>query len=123
MCQSSGAAHEINHWLMTDERMLGDGPARAVNEGTIQRGASSKLDAAVMFSDLRGFTAKSEQWGETALPSALNIASRVQDLCKELDMPVLATASVADCLSDGVVSYGRHPIRGVDQPVEVFGFQ
>ncbi len=39
---------------------LGDGPSEAVWSGNIKRGERTTLDAVVMFSDLRGFTALSE---------------------------------------------------------------
>ena len=204
---------------------LGDGPAKSVIEGTIRRGEHRALDAAVMFSDLRGFTAKSESWGETALLRALdgyfeavvrsvhahggdvlkfigdgvlaifpvdrsdghpgrcrdalaaaaaaiaaiealnaerrrdglealaigigihlgavtfgnigspdrldftviaptvNVASRVQDLCKPLGESVLGTSAVAECAGGTVRSLGVHPVKGLGKPVEVFGLR
>jgi len=201
---------------------LGDGPARSVSDGTTQRGAHSQLEAVVMFTDLRDFTRRSEQWPEeklfsaldsyfesvvdavrsnggdvlkfmgdgilsifpigdeasratqsaravsaargalaslnavnleqgrseedclrigiginigtvtygnigspdrldfTVLGSAVNVASRVQDLCKVLGHSVLATSSVAACVPDTLTSWGQHEIRGVAEPVEVF---
>lgn len=204
---------------------IGDGPASAVKQGTIMRGEHAGLEAVVMFTDLRGFTAKSELWSETKLLDALNgyfdvvvqaveehggdvlkfmgdgilsifpiedpslfqsqchkavkaarialtglnelnhergksneeplamgiginvgsvtygnigsparldftvlgtavnVASRVQDLCKELDEPVLATEKVAKCLTSSFNSLGRHSVRGVAEPIEVFGLK
>ena len=201
---------------------LGSGPAEAVREGTIQRGEHTALEAVVMFSDLRGFTQKSETWDETTLLAALNdyfdmvvqaveanggdvlkfmgdgilsifpigddsspeercrnaidatraafsaldelnterektgdealamgiginrgpvtygnigspnrldftvlgravnVASRVQDLCKAVGASALATASVASCWPDEFSSQGSHPVRGVAEPIEVF---
>lgn len=200
---------------------LGNGPARAVREGTIQRGEHTDLEAVVMFSDLRGFTAKSETWEAAALLAALdsyfdvvvqaveahggevlkfmgdgilsifpigaegtagqrcrdaidatrsglaamddlngeresrgeetlaigiginrgmvtygnigspdrldftvlgpavNVASRIQDLCKVLGEPALATAAVASCWPDDFTSRGSHGVHGVAEPVEV----
>ena len=51
---------------------LGSRPAAAVVEGSIRRGEHTALDAVVMFTDLRGFTQKSETWSEAALLNALN---------------------------------------------------
>ncbi len=204
---------------------LGDGPAKSVIEGTIRRGEHRALDAAVMFSDLRGFTAKSESWGETALLRALdgyfeavvrsvhahggdvlkfigdgvlaifpvdrsdghpdrcrdalaaaaaaiaaieglnaerrrdglealaigigihlgavtfgnigsperldftviaptvNVASRVQDLCKPLGESVLVTAAVAERVGAAVRPLGVHPVKGLGAPIEVFGLR
>ncbi|WP_394688683.1 adenylate/guanylate cyclase domain-containing protein [Hoeflea sp.] len=201
---------------------IGNDPASAVSNGTIRRGGHEVLDAVVMFTDLRGFTSKSEQWSEqrlltalngyfdvvvqaveenggdvlkfmgdgvlsifkiadpaapgpqarmaiaaaraaitglqelnlqrqsdhedslsmgiginagpvtygnigsparldfTVLGPAVNVASRVQDLCKTLEQPVLATGPVARYASEAFTSQGHHPIRGVDEPIEVF---
>ncbi|EDQ32443.1 Adenylate cyclase, family 3 (some protein containing HAMP domain) [Hoeflea phototrophica DFL-43] len=201
---------------------IGNDPASAVSNGTIRRGGHQVLEAVVMFTDLRGFTSKSEQWSEqrllnalngyfdvvvqaveenggdvlkfmgdgvlsifkvedatapdnqckmaieaaraairglrelnerratenedslsmgiginvgpvtygnigspgrldfTVLGSAVNVASRVQDLCKTLEKPVLATKQVAQHAITAFTSQGHHSIRGVDAPIEVF---
>ncbi|WP_164658496.1 adenylate/guanylate cyclase domain-containing protein [Tropicibacter sp. Alg240-R139] len=51
---------------------LGGGASDAVWNGTIKRGERTTVDAVVMFSDLRGFTALSEQADENDLFDALN---------------------------------------------------
>ncbi|MEP0942396.1 MAG: adenylate/guanylate cyclase domain-containing protein [Rhizobiaceae bacterium] len=204
---------------------LGNGPADAVNNGTIHRGDQTSLDAVVMITDLRGFTAKSESWSETALlaalngyfdtvvnavdnnggdvlkfmgdgilaifpidaqhsredqclntvaaarsalagldelntqrqlngeealemgvginvgpvtygnigspdrldftvlGSAVNVASRVQDLCKSIGKTVLATQSVASCSPDQFESMDSHPVRGFAEPLKIFALQ
>jgi adenylate cyclase len=51
---------------------LGDGPSEAVWNGTIQRGERTTLEAVVMFSDLRGFTALSDSTSEEEIFDALN---------------------------------------------------
>ncbi|MCE8535756.1 adenylate/guanylate cyclase domain-containing protein [Ruegeria pomeroyi] len=51
---------------------LGDGPSREVWNGTVRRGERKTLDAVVMFTDLRGFTAFSETAGEDAVFDALD---------------------------------------------------
>lgn len=51
---------------------LGDGPCEAVWHGTIQRGERTTLEAVVMFSDLRGFTALSDSSSETEVFNALD---------------------------------------------------
>lgn len=51
---------------------LGDGPSEAVWNGTIQRGERTTLDAVVMFSDLRGFTALSDGSSESEVFDALD---------------------------------------------------
>lgn len=51
---------------------LGKGPSAEIAAGSIRRGALSKMNAVVMFSDLRGFTAKSIAWTDQTLLEALD---------------------------------------------------
>lgn len=51
---------------------LGNGPSEAVWNGTIQRGERKTLDAVVMFTDLRGFTALSNDSNEAEILDALD---------------------------------------------------
>ncbi len=51
---------------------LGDGPSEAVWNGTIKRGEGTTIEAVVMFSDLRGFTAMSDSATEEHVFEALN---------------------------------------------------
>jgi adenylate cyclase len=51
---------------------LGEGPADAVLAGAIRRGDRRHIEAAILFADLRGFTAMSERLGEAELFRALD---------------------------------------------------
>ncbi|WP_170470230.1 adenylate/guanylate cyclase domain-containing protein [Ruegeria arenilitoris] len=199
---------------------LGHGPAEEIGQGHIKRGEHKSVSAAILFADLRGFTAKSEAWPETQLldmmgdyfemvvtpiqqaggdvlkfmgdgilaifenegsaeiscraavaaaqqslanlddynqagaetgrepiefvigidfghvtfgnigspdrldftvvGQAVNVASRVQGLCKELGETTLITANVAEHLGAAVQSVGHHSLRGLPQEIEVF---
>ena len=201
---------------------IGKDPGKAAAEGTIQRGEHVNVEAVIVITDLRGFTAKSEQWSDekllgalngyfdvvvqaieenggdvlkfmgdgilsifkidekanlecqcrraikaaqaalagldelnnkrikindeslslgiginvgpvtygnigspgrldfTVLGFAVNVASRVQDLCKTIGVSVLATKQVAVHQSADFTSHGTHPIRGIEKQIEVF---
>ena len=51
---------------------LGDGPSEAVWNGTIKRGERTRIEAVVMFSDLRGFTAMTNNATKEHVFEALN---------------------------------------------------
>jgi adenylate cyclase len=56
----------------------------------------------------------------TVTGSVVNQVARIEELCKRLDKPVLATAPVAELLGGELVPLGSHPLRGVGTPLEVF---
>ncbi len=56
----------------------------------------------------------------TVVGQAVNVASRVQGLCKELDEKILMTANVARHTGDAAQSVGFRSIRGLPQVIEVF---
>ena len=199
---------------------LGHGPADEIAQGHIKRGEHKSVSAAILFADLRGFTAKSEAWPETQLldvmgdyfemvvtpiqqaggdvlkfmgdgilaifenqnsaeaackaaveaaeqslanlksynlaaaerdqdpiefvigidfgpvtfgnigspdrldftvvGQAVNVASRVQELCKKLEETTLITANVAQYLGESTQTVGRHVVRGLQNDVEIF---
>jgi adenylate cyclase len=55
----------------------------------------------------------------TVIGAAANEAARIEALCKVLDAPLLLSAHVARHLP-GCTSLGRHALRGVGEPVELF---
>ncbi|MBE1291739.1 MAG: hypothetical protein GJ677_04535 [Rhodobacteraceae bacterium] len=58
----------------------------------------------------------------TVVGPAVNVGSRVQDLCKSLGQPCLTTAEVARYNSGALSSIGFHPIRGLQDKQELFVF-
>ncbi|WP_170326602.1 adenylate/guanylate cyclase domain-containing protein [Ruegeria arenilitoris] len=199
---------------------LGDGPAREIGNRHFKRGEHRAVSAAILFADLRGFTAKSETWPETELLAmmgdyfemvvtpihqqggdvlkfmgdgvlaifeasddaqiacaaavkaatesldnlrdynaaagrrgedaiefvigidygavtfgnigspdrldftvvgpAVNIASRVQGLCKELGESLLVSSNVAGHVRPLVQTIGEHQVKGLGQEIEIF---
>jgi adenylate cyclase len=60
----------------------------------------------------------------TVIGPAVNVASRMQTLTKELRRQVVLSAPFAmmcGCSAEFLTTLGRFPVRGVDEPIEVFG--
>ena len=56
----------------------------------------------------------------TVIGRAVNAASRVEALSKSLGRTILITETVAARLDRPLDDLGRHPLRGVAQPVAIF---
>ena len=56
----------------------------------------------------------------TVIGETVNLASRIEGLCKTLGEPVLCSEALADALGSELRSVGRHEIRGVLGPVQLF---
>ena len=56
----------------------------------------------------------------TVIGAAANEAARIEALCKDLDAPLLLSETVAPHLSAPLRSLGRHRLRGVGEPIELF---
>ncbi len=56
----------------------------------------------------------------TVVGQAVNVASRVQDLCKKLDEKILVAQSVAEHMKRKIQSAGYHSVRGLPEEIEVF---
>ncbi len=57
----------------------------------------------------------------TVIGGAVNGASRVESLSKQLGHAIVLTAPVAERLAKRPKSLGRHTLRGMAEPVEIFG--
>ncbi len=57
----------------------------------------------------------------TVIGPAVNTASRLEGLTKEIGRPVLASASFAAATSAALEPLGEHRLRGIAEPVTVFG--
>ena len=56
----------------------------------------------------------------TVVGRAVNVASRVQGLCKQLGETILVTTDVARNLPETLPSMGFHSVRGLPKDIEVF---
>jgi len=56
----------------------------------------------------------------SVIGAAANEAARIEALCKETGRDVVVSGTVAAQLGEDWPSLGRFPLRGVEQPVEVF---
>jgi class 3 adenylate cyclase/uncharacterized protein (DUF427 family) len=56
----------------------------------------------------------------TVIGPAVNEASRIESMCKELGQPVLVSAEFARSLPGALVSLGRHALRGIRAEQEIF---
>jgi adenylate cyclase len=55
----------------------------------------------------------------TVIGRAVNLVSRIENAAKMLGQPIVVSAELAAVL-DGVVSLGRHQLRGLAAPQELF---
>jgi len=59
----------------------------------------------------------------TVIAPTVNVASRVQELCKPLGEPVLVTSAVAERSGETLRSLGVHPVKGLAAPIEAFALR
>ena len=56
----------------------------------------------------------------TAIGPAVNVASRIEGLCRSLACPVLISNAVATRCTTSLTAVGLHALRGIAQPIELF---
>lgn len=56
----------------------------------------------------------------TVIGETVNVASRIEGLCKELGHSILCSGAVARHVPEGLSPLGLHDVRGVPEPVDLF---
>jgi adenylate cyclase len=56
----------------------------------------------------------------TAIGPAVNLTSRIEGLCRQLDCPVLISEMVAAQCAEHLAPMGQHSMRGIKQPATLF---
>jgi adenylate cyclase len=56
----------------------------------------------------------------TVIGPAVNLVTRIESLCKPLGRRLLASARFASPCGSQLVSLGRHPLKGIPEPQEIF---
>lgn len=56
----------------------------------------------------------------TVIGAAANEAARLADLCKDLGRWILVSSAFPKCFPNQMISLGRHSMRGVEAPQEIF---
>ena len=59
----------------------------------------------------------------TVIGPAVNLVSRIEGLCNRLDRNVLTSAEFAAACGSRLMSVGWHPVKGLNHPIEVYGFK
>jgi len=99
-----------------------DGVAQVAIPGS--PGATMKLGVALHLGKVYyGNVGAADRLDFTVLGPAVNEAARIEALCSELDTPILISGSFAQAAvhcSPHIVPAGRHLLRGMPEPVELF---
>jgi adenylate cyclase len=56
----------------------------------------------------------------TVIGPAVNLVSRIESIAKSLDLPLVVSDDFAEVYGQGLPSLGRHKLRGLEQPHELF---
>jgi adenylate cyclase len=114
------AAKNCKHALVAAKRAIAD--TTKLNAELAEEGlASLRFGQALHFGDVEfGNIGATRRVDFTVIGPAVNHASRLQDMTKVLQTPLLLSDAFVAALGKRPRSLGFHVLRGVKQPVEVF---
>ena len=99
------------------ERLDAENEARRGGERTLVRTGIGLHLGEVIY----GNVGAADRLDFTVIGPAVNLASRIEGLTKRLLRPLLTSHAFAEICPRPLVSLGFHPVRGLNQPEEVFG--
>ena len=86
-----------------------------------QQRPALKLGIGLHYGDvLYGNVGASNRQDFTVIGSAVNVAARIENLSSRLEEPTLISAQFAEFVAHKLQSRGKHAVRGIPEPLEVF---
>lgn len=75
----------------------------------------------VSYGNIGALISASARLDFTVIGPAVNLAARIEGLCRELNRPLIASRALASPCGSKLVSLGKYELRGFAKPQEVFG--
>jgi len=86
-----------------------------------QQRPALKLGIGLHYGDvLYGNVGASNRQDFTVIGSAVNVAARIESLSSQLDEPTLISKQFAEFVAHKLQSRGKHTVRGIPEPLELF---
>ncbi len=109
------------------ERRSADEACRAALETSRAALAAAEPDARLRFGiglhfgeAIYGNIGPPDRLDFTVMGSAVNRTARLEALTKEIGEPMLASADFMDHIAEAACAHGRHAVKGLTEPMEIF---
>jgi adenylate cyclase len=113
-------------WPIVDAARAGEACQAAMNAAAAARARLAEKDPSLRFVAVLhrgtvdyGNIGSPDRLDFTIIGPAVNLASRMETLAKQLNEPLVASRTFADIADAGGASLGRHTLRDIDEPVEL----